>query len=111
MVRLAGRVRRAAKLGWLSRLYCRWWKLHRQPDPAALYSTLAGERACCWMPAGLSSPDVEDCMKPRLPRDRSTRIELAVVSAALAWLALVVWRGVGVVPTWFYYGYIAASVA
>jgi len=43
--------------------------------------------------------------------DRSKRIELIVLGLALAGLGFVAWRCAGVVPAWFYYAYIVASVA
>src|SRR5215208_5113438 len=55
--------------------------------------------------------DPEDGMRPGIVIDRSKRIELFVLGLALIGLALVAWRGVGVVPTWFYYAYIVVSVA
>lgn len=50
-------------------------------------------------------------MRPAIVIDRSKRIELLVIGLALMGLAIVAWRCVGVVPTWFYYAYIIASVA
>jgi polyferredoxin len=50
-------------------------------------------------------------MRPAIVIDRSKRIELAVIALALAGLVIVAWRGIGVVPLWFYYAYIVASVA
>lgn len=50
-------------------------------------------------------------MKLRLNLDRSKQIELAVLAVAAVGLLIVAWYLVGLVPTWFYYGYIVASVA
>jgi polyferredoxin len=50
-------------------------------------------------------------MKRRPPIERSKLIELGVIALALSGLALVAWPLSGVVPVWFYYAYIVASVA
>lgn len=50
-------------------------------------------------------------MKLRLNLDHSKQIELAVLAVAAVGLLIVAWYLVGLVPTWFYYGYIVASVA
>ena len=50
-------------------------------------------------------------MKLRLNLDRSKQIELAVIAVAAVGLLIVAWYLVGLVPTWFYYAYIVASVA
>lgn len=50
-------------------------------------------------------------MKLHVNLERSKLIELAVLTLALAGLALITWCWAGVVPTWYYYSYIAGSVA
>ena len=50
-------------------------------------------------------------MKRRATIERSKLIELGVIALALAGLALLAWPLLDIVPLWFYYAYIVASVA
>ena len=50
-------------------------------------------------------------MRHGITVERSKLIELAVIVLALAGLGFVAWRWLYGAPTWFYYGYLAASVA
>jgi polyferredoxin len=50
-------------------------------------------------------------MRRRPPIERSKLIELEVLALALVGLLVIAWQLAGVVALWFYYAYIAASVA